>query len=110
MLFNKNYSQAQAIKEQSDLKLRAMERVMAGEEFTIIKDRWPRKYRFIYRNDLFNLVIVGGTVLGRCDTGAFFPSGFAVRVNMLGESTCFSVLTQDISFVSDANQKGGAVC
>lgn len=110
MTYSKNYSQAQAIKEQSDLKLRAMQRIMAGEEFTIAKDRFPRKYRFIYRNDLFNLVMVGGAVLSRCDTGAFFPSGFAVRVNILGDSNCYTVLTEDIRFVSDANQKGGAVC
>lgn len=109
MLSNIRISPAQAVKEQSDRKLRAIERVLAGEAFTITTDRLQRVYHFVLRDDLYYL-LCGGLVLGRCDTGAFFPSGFVVMLHILGGSTNHSVLTEHIRFVSELNQKGGAVC
>ncbi|MBO4654654.1 MAG: hypothetical protein J5644_03830 [Bacteroidales bacterium] len=111
MSISKNYSQAQAIKEHTEVKLRAMQRVLAGEPFTISTDRVPRTYHFVLRDDLHKLMC-GDTLLGSCDTGAFFPSGFVVMTHLLGDSANHSVLTETIRFVADTktNGKGGARC
>lgn len=104
-------SHAQAAKQQSDLKLRVIERVLSGEPFTISTDRMPRVYRFVYNplEDLYHLLCDGG-FLGRCDTNRFFPRGFVVMMHILGSSTNHSVLTEHIRFVSELNQEGGAIC
>lgn len=111
MSISKNFSQAQAIKERTQVKLRAMERVLAGEPFTISTDRVPRTYHFVLRDDLHRLMC-GDTLLGSCDTGAFFPSGFVVTLHLLGTSQNHQVLTEHIRLATNTgtNAKGGAIC
>ena len=106
-------SHAQAAKQQSDIKLRVIERVLSGEPFTISTDRMPRVYRFVYNplEDLYHLLCDGG-FLGRCDTNRFFPRGFVVTLHLLGTSQNHQVLTEHIRLATNTgtNGKGGAIC
>lgn len=120
MSYNKNHSQAQAIKERKTVQNparrkwisvgdRIMRRVMDGERFNVKGDRMGFTYRFERENPDAYTLFLNNLLVGVMSRSAFFQEGFVVTLRVLGNVHRFQVLAEDIKFITD-NGEGGASC
>lgn len=118
MLNNKNFSQAQAIKERTITRNAIIARVMRGERFRLRTDRMAFTYRFEREDDIHFTFYINNMLVGVTTQGAFQDMGFVLSLRVLGEPTVFTVLRDDIRFIDEPatlpfltiSRKGGAVC
>lgn len=103
----KNCSQAETISRKPRTKS-VIARVMSGESFRIMNDKTMGfSYRFEREESGDFTFYINNLLVGVCRESSFFPMGFVITLNMLGEVRNHSVLCDDIRFSS---VKGGVQC